>query len=91
LLVGGVFDGNGVVPLAEYSVFLRFASPFLWYIFETRGGRRVGDILGDVILQNNNSSEYEYTRQISTQRQKSQLLTLFGGRAAEYSGIGKGV
>jgi hypothetical protein len=31
------------------------------------------------------------TKPVSTQRQRSQLLTLFGRRAAEYSGTGQGV
>jgi hypothetical protein len=37
----------------------------------------------------NNSYEYDYTMQISTQRRRSQLLTLFGRCVVEYSGTGK--
>jgi hypothetical protein len=38
LLVGGIFNGDGVVTLADFAVFLHFALPLLWYIFKSRGG-----------------------------------------------------
>jgi hypothetical protein len=51
LLVRGIFNGDGVVTLADFAAFLHFALPFLQYIFKSRRGSWVGDILGDVILQ----------------------------------------
>jgi hypothetical protein len=50
LLVGGVFNGHGVITLADLAAFLHFALPLVRYIFKSREGSWVGDILGDVIL-----------------------------------------
>jgi hypothetical protein len=51
LLVGGIFNGDGVVTLADFTAFLQFALALLRYIFKSRRGSWVRDILGDVILQ----------------------------------------
>jgi hypothetical protein len=50
LLVGCIFNGEGVVTLADFAAFLHFALALLWYIFKSRRGSWVEDILGDVIL-----------------------------------------
>jgi hypothetical protein len=52
LLVGCIFNGDGVVTLADFAGFLHLALALLWNIFKSRRGSWVGDILGDVILQN---------------------------------------
>jgi hypothetical protein len=51
LLVGRVFNGDGVVTLADFAVFLHLALTLLWNIYKSRRGSRVGDKLRDVILQ----------------------------------------
>jgi hypothetical protein len=51
LIVGCIFNGDGVVTLADFVAFLHFALALLRYIFKSRRGSWVGDILGDVILQ----------------------------------------
>jgi hypothetical protein len=38
LLVGGIFNGDGVITLADFKAFLHFALPLLRYIFKSRGG-----------------------------------------------------
>jgi hypothetical protein len=38
LVVGGVFNGDGVVTLSGLTTLLRFALPLLWYIFKLWGG-----------------------------------------------------
>jgi hypothetical protein len=38
LVVGGVFNGDSVVTLTDFTVLLRFAFPLLWYIFKSCGG-----------------------------------------------------
>jgi hypothetical protein len=48
LVVVGIFNGDGVVTLADFAALLHFAFFLLWYIFKSRG--RIGDILGNVIL-----------------------------------------
>jgi hypothetical protein len=40
------------VILADFTVFLHFGLALFRYIFKSRRGSWVGDILGDVILQN---------------------------------------
>jgi hypothetical protein len=51
LLVGGIFNGDSVVTLADFTMFLYFALALFLYIFKSRRGSWVRDILGDVILQ----------------------------------------
>jgi hypothetical protein len=51
LLVGRVFNGDGVVTLADFAAFLHLALTLLWNIYKSRRGSRVGDKLRDVILQ----------------------------------------
>jgi hypothetical protein len=77
LLVRGVFNGDGVITLADFAVFLHFALPLLRYILKSTGelGRRH---TWRCHPADNNLGERDYTRPISTQRQKLQLLTLFG-------------
>jgi hypothetical protein len=50
-VIRGVFNGDGVITFADFAVFLCFALPLLRYIFKSRRGSQIGDILGDVILQ----------------------------------------
>jgi hypothetical protein len=52
LLVGCIFNGDDVFTLADFAALLHFALALLQYIFKSRRGSWVGDILGDVILQN---------------------------------------
>jgi hypothetical protein len=52
LLIRCILNGDGVVTLADFTVFLHFALALLRYIFKSRRRSWVGDILGDVILQN---------------------------------------
>jgi hypothetical protein len=52
LLVRCIFNGDGVVTLSDFAAFLHFSLALLRYIFKSRRGSWVGDILGDVILQN---------------------------------------
>jgi hypothetical protein len=52
LLVGCIFNGDGIVTFADFAAFLHLALALLWNIFKLRRGSWVGDILGDVILQN---------------------------------------
>jgi hypothetical protein len=51
LLVERVFNGDGVVTLADFATFLHLALSLLWNIYKSRRGSRVGDKLCDVILQ----------------------------------------
>jgi hypothetical protein len=51
LLVGCIFNGDGVVTLTDFAAFLHFALAILRYIFKSRRRSWVGDILGDVIWQ----------------------------------------
>jgi hypothetical protein len=52
LVIVCIFNGGGVVTLADFVAFLHFALALHQYIFKSRRGSWVGDILGDVILQN---------------------------------------
>jgi hypothetical protein len=52
LLVRCIFNDDGAVTLAGFAALLHFALALLRYIFKSRRGSWVGDILGDVILQN---------------------------------------
>jgi hypothetical protein len=52
LLVGCIFNGDGVITLADFMTFLHLALALLRNIFKSRRGSWVGDIIGDVILQN---------------------------------------
>jgi hypothetical protein len=49
-LVGGIFNGDGVITLANFAAFLSFAIALLRYIFKSRRGSWIRDILGNVIL-----------------------------------------
>jgi hypothetical protein len=50
LLVRCIFNGDGVVTLADFAAFLHFALALLRYIFKSRRGSWVRDKFGDVIL-----------------------------------------
>jgi hypothetical protein len=50
LLVGCVFNGDGVVTLADFAAFLHFALALLRNVLKSGRGSRVGDIFGNVIL-----------------------------------------
>jgi hypothetical protein len=52
LLIGHIFNGDGVVTLTGFAVFLHSALALLCNVFKSGTGGWVGDILGDVILQN---------------------------------------
>jgi hypothetical protein len=51
-LVGCIFNGDGVITFADFAAFLHLALSILLNIIKSRRGSWVGDILGDVILQN---------------------------------------
>jgi hypothetical protein len=51
LLVGCILNGDGVITLANFTVFLHFTLALLRYVFKSRRGSWVGDIRGDAILQ----------------------------------------
>jgi hypothetical protein len=50
LLVRCIFNGDGVVTLADFAAFLHFALALLRYIFKSRRGSWVRDKFGDAIL-----------------------------------------
>jgi hypothetical protein len=50
LLVGCVFNGDGLVTFADFTAFLRFAFALLWNIYKSRRGSWVRDKLRNVIL-----------------------------------------
>jgi hypothetical protein len=52
LLVGCIFNGVGVVTFADFATFLHLALALLQNFFKSRRGSWIGDILGNVILQN---------------------------------------
>jgi hypothetical protein len=51
LLVGGIFNGDGVVTLADFTALFGLALALLWNIYKSRRGSWVGDKLRNVILQ----------------------------------------
>jgi hypothetical protein len=51
LLVGLIFNGDGVVTFADFAAFFVLALAFLWNIYKLRRESWVGDILCNVILQ----------------------------------------
>jgi hypothetical protein len=51
LLVGRVFNGDGVVTLADFTTFFFFVFALLWNLYKSRRGSWVGDKLRNVILQ----------------------------------------
>jgi hypothetical protein len=51
LLVGGIFNGDGVVNFADFMEFFDLALALLWNIYKSRRGSWVGDKLRNVILQ----------------------------------------
>jgi hypothetical protein len=50
-LVGGIFNGDVVVTLADFTVLFGLALALLWNIYKSRRGSWVGDKLRNVILQ----------------------------------------
>jgi hypothetical protein len=51
LLIGCVFNDNGVVSLANFAPPLGLGLPFLWDLDQLRRRRWLGDELRQVILQ----------------------------------------
>jgi hypothetical protein len=51
LLIGCVFNDNGVVSLANFAPLLGLGLPFFWDLDQLRRRRRLGDELRQVILQ----------------------------------------
>jgi hypothetical protein len=51
VLLGRVFDDYSVVSFANFTPLLGLGSPFLWDLDQLRRRRRLGDELGQVILQ----------------------------------------
>jgi hypothetical protein len=51
LLVGCIFNGDGVVTFADFAAFFGLALAFLWNNYKLRRESWVGDILCNVILQ----------------------------------------
>jgi hypothetical protein len=90
LLVGRIFNGDSVVTLANFTALLGLALALLWNIYKSRRGSWVGNKLRNVILQQTVCVSMTTTIQ-SVLGNKVRLPTLFGGRAAEYSGTGQGV
>jgi hypothetical protein len=85
-----MFNGDTVVTFADFTVFLGLGLALFWNIYKLRRQSWVGDKLRNVILQQTVLVSRTTTMQ-STLRDKVRLPTLFGGRAAEYSGTGQGV
>jgi hypothetical protein len=50
-LIGRIFNGDGVVTLADFKVFVGLALDLLWNIYKSRRGSWVGDKLRNVTLQ----------------------------------------
>jgi hypothetical protein len=69
LLDGRIFNGDGVVTFAALTVLFGLALSLLWNIYMLRRGSGVGDKLHNVILQQSNSNEHDYSNSISTQVQ----------------------
>jgi hypothetical protein len=38
LFVGGIFNGDSIVTLADFAALLHLTFSLLWYIFKSRGG-----------------------------------------------------
>jgi hypothetical protein len=51
ILVGRIFNGDGVVTFTDFVAFFGLALAVLWNIYKLRRGSWVGDILRNVILQ----------------------------------------
>jgi hypothetical protein len=51
LLVGRIFNGDGVVTFADFAAFFGLALALLWNIYKLRRGSWVEDIIHNVILQ----------------------------------------
>jgi hypothetical protein len=51
VLIGRVFNDNGVVSLANFTLLLGLGLPFLWDLDQLRRRRRLGDKLRQVVLQ----------------------------------------
>jgi hypothetical protein len=91
LLIGRIFNGDGVVTFADFTVFLGLALALLWNIYKSRRRSKIGDKLRNVILQQTTWVSTTTSRQSVLEDRGHRLLTLFGGRVAEYSGTGHGV
>jgi hypothetical protein len=50
VLVGRIFNGDGVVTFADFTVLLGLDLALLWNIYKSRRRSRVGDKLRNVIL-----------------------------------------
>jgi hypothetical protein len=51
ILVGRIFNGDGVVTFTDFVAFFGLTLAVLWNIYKLRRGSWVGDILRNVILQ----------------------------------------
>jgi hypothetical protein len=51
LLIGRIFNGDGVITLADFTAFLGLAIALLWNIYKSRRGSWVGYKLRNVTLQ----------------------------------------
>jgi hypothetical protein len=51
VLIGRVFNDNGVISLADFTPLLGLGLPFFWDLDQLRRQRRLGDELLQVILQ----------------------------------------
>jgi hypothetical protein len=91
LLIGRIFNGDGVVTFADFTTFLALALVLFSNIYKSRRRRRIGDKLRNVILQQTTWVSVTSSRQSVLKDRGHRLLTLFGGQAAEYSGTGHGV
>jgi hypothetical protein len=56
--------------------FFHFALPLLWYIFKSRGGGVCQRHTWRCYPVDTNLGEFDYSRPISTQRQRSQIPTV---------------
>jgi hypothetical protein len=51
LLIGRIFNGEGIVIFADFTAFLGLALAFLWNIYKSMRGSWVGEKLCNVTLQ----------------------------------------
>jgi hypothetical protein len=90
LLIGHVFNGDGVVTLADFAAFFGLAFALLQNIYKSGRRNWLREELWNVILQQIAWVSMSTTIQ-SVLEDRAQLLTSFGERAAEYSRTGQGV
>jgi hypothetical protein len=76
LLVGRIFNGDSVVTFAALAELFGLALSLLWNIYMSRRGSGVRDKLRNVILQQSNLGEHDYSNSISTQVQRSSATNL---------------